>query len=330
MSDLPPVAPALPARPSRSQRLLRREAAALPADGTNYIRFLRGSRPRWWRGALGLVLAMVTYLVVTTVVAGVVFLAIGPLGGVDGTWFPHVALLINLAAVAAMLPVVLLVHRWVFGVRARWLHSVEGRFRWGIALKAGLIAVVPLVLVAAVPLVWEGTPPNPDLSAAAIVGVVGAVMLVPFQSAAEEYLVRGLVARSTGSWMRAPWAGLTVSVLTSSVFFALLHANLLPGPMIYYVLFAALLWLLAWRTGGLEAAVAVHAVFNTVNFVVSFLYAQPVTVSTSITSANQFESLWALIPVAVGVAIILWWFRRTGVNRSFRRTHTGAHTHGEE
>jgi len=324
VTELTPTVPVLRTRPPRKQRLLRAEAASLPADGSDYLRFLRGPRSRWWRGALAIVLAVVSFSVVAGVVANLVYMAIGLAGGMDEATFKTVDPVITLVSVAAGLPIMVLIQRWVFRVRGRWLHSVEGRFRWRLALRAALVSGVTLIVAFAITTAVDGSRFDPEISATAISGVIVAVVVIPFQGAAEEYLVRGIIARSAGSWARTPLVGLAVSALMSSAFFAVLHGNLLPGLMIYYMLFGAILWWLTWRTGGLEAAIAVHAVFNILVFLQAFLFAKPVELSTTVTAAEQFSASWVLIPVAVAALLVALWFRRAGVRRTYSAEQSGS------
>lgn len=316
MTDLPQSTPALPPPTSSRELILLAEAASLPAESADYVRFLRGPRWRGGKSVLGIVLGLASFLVVTNVISTPFYLV--PLldgGAVES--LPADMPIVALVSIAASLPLMLLVQRWTFGVRGRWLHSVEGRFRWGLALRAALVMAVTFAIAMGIPALVEGVPIAPDLSALSIITVVIAVMVIPFQAAAEEYLVRGLIARSSGSWARTPWVGLLVSALTSSVLFALLHGNLLPGLMLYFSLFGAVLWWLTWRTGGLEAAVGVHAAFNALSFLQAFLFDESVGLSTTVGAAEQFEAFWVMAPLAVTTLLILWWFRRDGVRRTY-------------
>lgn len=322
MTDRFPPIPASQSAPSPPERLVFDENASLPAEGADYVRFLRGPRWRKGKGLLGIVVGLAVFFLVVNVVSSPFIIGVLLTGGSVETLEVD-APVVTLVSIAASLPMMLLVQRWVFGVQGRWLHSVAGRFRWRLALGAALVMTIVLAISMVVTAAVEGTPLAPDLSVMSILMVVAALVVIPFQAAAEEYLVRGIIARSAGAGARRPWVGLTVSVLMSSLVFALLHGNLLPGLMIYYTLFGAFLWWLTWRTGGLEAAVGVHAAFNILVFLQGFLFAQPVGLSTTVTAAEQFSALWVVIPLAVAVLVILWWFRRTGVRRTFAGVESG-------
>ena len=92
-----------------------------------------------------------------------------------------------------------------------------------------------------------------------------ALLLVPLQAAAEEYVFRGWLLQAVGAYLRTPW----VAIAFQAVLFAAAHGwgtRLgLPGPGRHG---RALGWLTV-RTGGLEAAIALHVVNNLVAFTVA-------------------------------------------------------------
>src|SRR5690606_30694143 len=87
------------------------------------------------------------------------------------------------------------------------------------------------------------------------------LLLVPFQAAAEEYVFRGVVVQAIGAWVR--W--LPVGALVSTAVFAALHIYDVWG-LVDVAVFAIAAVIATWRTGGLEAAIALHAVNNVVAF----------------------------------------------------------------
>ena len=97
-----------------------------------------------------------------------------------------------------------------------------------------------------------------------------ALVLTPFQAAAEEYLFRGWIVQTFGAVVRSPWPGVAVS----AVLFALVHEGATASAWGFadLVVFAVALSLVTLRTGGLEAALALHMVHNAVSWVVSAAY----------------------------------------------------------
>nr|WP_263406241.1 CPBP family intramembrane glutamic endopeptidase [Nanchangia anserum] len=90
------------------------------------------------------------------------------------------------------------------------------------------------------------------------------IVLLPAQCAAEELVFRGFLMQSIGTWVRHP----AVAIVAPVPFFVLAH--LYSGwAMLDIAAFALTAGWLAWRTGGLEAAVALHVANNAVAFAVS-------------------------------------------------------------
>ncbi|MBD4543724.1 CPBP family intramembrane metalloprotease, partial [Xanthomonas citri pv. citri] len=67
-----------------------------------------------------------------------------------------------------------------------------------------------------------------------------------------------------GTWIRRPVVAVAVTAVLSAATFALAHGSLDPWILLDLAAFAVAAVLLTWRTGGLEAAVALHVVNNVV------------------------------------------------------------------
>ncbi|PZE56249.1 hypothetical protein DEJ24_13375 [Curtobacterium sp. MCPF17_001] len=95
------------------------------------------------------------------------------------------------------------------------------------------------------------------------------VLLVPFQAAAEEYVFRGFLMQTIGSWIPVRAVGAVVAVVVSTVLFAVLHVP--NGYNVWGILdvgsFGLVAAVIVLRTGGLEATVLQHALNNIMIFV---------------------------------------------------------------
>ncbi|MVA76244.1 CPBP family intramembrane metalloprotease [Auraticoccus sp. F435] len=166
------------------------------------------------------------------------------------------------ATIALLLPVVLLVRRWVGPRPVGLLSSVAGRLRRGWLGRALAVALVVHLVSFAVQLAVVdpllGTPLTaPRLVPGAAVFLAAAVLLVPLQSAAEEYVFRGVLMQAIGSWLRHPG----FAVLLPVPLFVLGHDYDLWGQLDIAVFAVTCGWI-TWRTGGLEAAIALHVANN--------------------------------------------------------------------
>lgn len=228
---------------------------------------------RWWKPLLVGLLGTMFYLVALVllflgaVLAGFAIPAWGR--GLDaffnsGAAFDlgdPVTLAVVLLSLIPLLPALLLATRIVGAQRVGLLSSVAGRLRWRWMLRCASVAAAVylvgyLVIFAVSALAGESVTPDlgrPELPVLLIL----TVLLVPLQSAAEEYVFRGYLTQTIGGWLRHP----AFTILLPIPLFVIGHDYELVG-MIDVAMFAAAAGWLTWRTGGLEAAIALHVVNN--------------------------------------------------------------------
>ncbi|KOX16365.1 abortive phage infection protein [Nocardiopsis sp. NRRL B-16309] len=275
---------------------------------------LADEKRRIWRGIAALALlvgGMFLFSIVLTLLAAVIDTLLGRdslLTG--GTELTPVAMGLNLIALALLLPWSMLIQRWLYGVRAASLHSVRSLFRPEVFGRAFLLifpvwAVYMTAFTAFTP-VEEVSWRVADLLAMFVVILV----VVPLQSAGEEYGLRGLAFRVAASWGRGPRAALVVGVVVSSLLFMVIHFAADPWLNVYYFTFGVTLALITWRTGGLETAVVIHAVNNTIAFLtVVLLRSDP---AAWIDRSVGVGSALMLVPCALLIAVtaVVWWRTR--------------------
>jgi membrane protease YdiL (CAAX protease family) len=148
-----------------------------------------------------------------------------------------------------------------FRQRPGWLASVQGRFRWGFFGRCLLIAA-PIIAVDLVAEALIAGPWELRLRDHTVFMIVVILLTTPLQCAGEEYLCRGLINRGFGSLPKGRTAGVATGALVSTAVFAVLHGATDPYLIVFYCFFGLACCLLAWKTGGLEAAIAVHAANN--------------------------------------------------------------------
>lgn len=288
---------------------------AVPPE-IEYHRVLAANERQLGRGILAIVLLVGGMLVFGSILTGVASLidqqrGAGPAPG-GSTYTPmfHAA---ALASVALLIPWSMLIQRRLYGVRGASLHSVVSRFRWDLFGRAVILigpawvatAVVSDYLVPEEQTVWSRI----DLLWLLAVTFV----LTPLQAAGEEYGLRGLVFRVAGSWARGPRTALVLGVLVSSVVFAVMHLSSDPWLNLWYLTFGVSTALVTWRTGGIEIAIVIHALYNTVAFLVAIALRTDLG-QTSDRSAGAATAA-VLVPcvVLVAVAAVVW----------FRTRHSG-------
>ncbi|WP_206022670.1 MULTISPECIES: CPBP family intramembrane glutamic endopeptidase [unclassified Salinibacterium] len=284
---------------------------SIPSE-VEYHRVLAGEKRRIGRGILAIVLligGMLVFNVLFTVAAALVNGPIEADGRAAYTPLFHAA---GLASVALLIPWSMLIQRWLYGVRGASLHSVLSRFRFDIFGRA-LLVILPVWVAVTAALYWSPLPQASWAYADVIWFLAATLLLTPLQGAGEEYGFRGLIFRIVGGWTRRPRAGLIVGILVSSVLFAVVHFSTDPVLNLNYLIFAAGIALIVWRTGGLEIAVVLHAGFNTLNFL--FDAALGIDITEAYDRSAGVGTVLTILPAAVViVAVLVVWVRtrRTG------------------
>ncbi|WP_328412376.1 CPBP family intramembrane metalloprotease [Streptomyces violaceus] len=294
--------------------------SALPPgpDGLPYHRLghLTG-RHRWWRPLVGTLLFVGAYLILSLLLLALAYvfgeLAGSPElpdGGPDFGPLSNTAL--DLTYIAIALPLVLLAVLWPGRRPAGTLSSVAGRPRWRWLGWCLLAAVLPVaVLTGTAFLLPEGETGSGESevwvgwgSFLTSLGVLA--VFVPVQAAAEEYVFRGWLTQAVGAFVRSPW----FAVLPQAVLFAAAHGWGTTWGFIGLLVFGVVAGWLTIRTGGLEAAVALHVLNNLVAF--GTLAAVVDGLTSDETAADSPWPL-ALADVATTLmyaALVLWLARR--------------------
>lgn len=308
-------------------------ACAEIPEGEAYHRMARTPLFRWWIPPLALlVFAVLLFFLWVGIAVAMTIVAILGGGGLapDSIRVSEiVGLGFGLSATALLLPIALFVARVVQWRRAGSLISVTGRMRWRWLARCVFGAAVPVTGGAALLLfladgslpvaTGEGSYGGTEVLAAALLVIV---LMVPFQSAAEEITMRGLVMQLVGSLgsrsgesafskvMRSQWP----AVLAGGTLFAALYAATHPGHLwttASLAVFGLSMAWLTWRTGGLEAAIGLHLTNSLVQF---SLYASDgrlseigtgVVVGAGLPMGTNTPQTLALTVVQVGLYLLL-------------------------
>ena len=139
------------------------------------------------------------------------------------------------------------------------------------------------------------------------------LLTTPLQAAGEEYVFRGYLLQALGAVFRNRW----VTILATALLFALAHGA--QNPPLFFDRFA-FGFIAAWlviRTGGLEAAIALHVLNNFLAFSIALAF------SDMTTALNPTGGTWWSLPVTltqslVYLGVVLWWARKRGITTSAR------------
>jgi membrane protease YdiL (CAAX protease family) len=290
------------------------ETSWVPA-GVEYHRVYAGEKRRILRGVAAIVLLFSGLIVLAQAcLAAAATIDTQLLGRTGFTPLQHAA---GAFSLALLIPYSMLLQRWLYGAPARSLHSVAGSFRFGVFGRS-LIVFGPLVLVAMSvgPTMPDDRIPwsTGDLVAFFVIGMT----LIPLAAAGEEYGLRGLMFRIVGSWTRGSRSGAVLGITLTTVLFSLSHGTLDPYILgSYLVLFGAMA-IITWRTGGLEVAVVLHAVYNVSALVLATTL--HLDVGGDLGSRGEIVGTPAnLVPsaaLAIITAVIWWTTRKSGPART--------------
>ena len=252
---------------------------------TYLVRMKEQERYRWWKPIVAFLLACLLFVLFT----GIAFFAIGfsgapsPIGalleqsetltadelmqqGLESLAESGLGISLLLGSVILLLPAVWIAMNATRLGGFRTLSSVEGHLRWK---RIGRL-IVPVLLVFAVGNAAElalgsilaGT--LPEFSVPSFSYILAILILVPFQSAAEEYAYRGFLMQSFGSWIPVT----AIPLLLQAVIFMGSHTYNVWG-LISILAFGLIAGILALKTGGLETSIVFHAMNNICAFLVS-------------------------------------------------------------
>ena len=300
----PPIPPARP-------------VSALPDGPRQYQQMLRGPLYRWWKPLLCLLLVIPLALVMMGLAIVPMLIAVWITGAdlietMDITNLGPIGFIYLNLSLIVFIPASGLSIWIVHGIRPRFLSSVAGGIRWKWLLRCVAVILPLWALYAGLAAVAEPpTSPPPDQWAALLVIVL---IMTPLQAAGEEYLFRGWIMQNVGAWFARPMVGLVVSLIVSAAAFS--SAHLSPDPWILGTI--ACLGLAAgiatWRTGGLEAAIAIHAVNNVLSYFVVMIFGgwSQAFVRPQSTGTPMMLVLAAAVS-GIALALVLWQAKRAGI-----------------
>jgi uncharacterized protein len=295
---------------------------ALPDVPRPYQQMLRGRRYRWWKPLLCLLLVIPLALLMMGLAIVPVLIA-GWITGVDFITSMDITNLGPIAFIYLNLSLIVFIPAsglsiWiVHGIRPRFLSSVAGGIRWRYQLRCVAVILPLWALYAGLAALAEpATSPRPDQWAALLVIVL---LMTPLQAAGEEYFFRGWIMQNVGAWFGRPMVGLVASLIVSAVAFSAAHLS--PDPWILGTI--ACIGLAAgiatWRTGGLEAAIAIHAVNNVLTYAVVMIFGgwSQAFVRPQTTGTPMMLVLAGIVS-GIALALVLWQAKRAGVQPNYQ------------
>jgi membrane protease YdiL (CAAX protease family) len=285
---------------------------------------------RWWKPLLALLLAFLLWVVFQVLVGGAGVVIELVRGGIRTDTAAHLtkdvtvfltidtanplSIVAGLGGVATLLPAVLLAYR-IVGLRPIGvLRSVAFRLRWRWMALCLVPALLITLIATGVSFIGSGplSAPTVPLGTFLLCAVL-IIVLTPIQAAAEEFAFRGLLMQMFGSWIR--WAWLVIPL--AAVIFAAAHTQYFGWATADVFVFALVAGYVTWRTGGIEAGIALHAANNTVAFLI---LASSITGGTRNTggTGDPISLLVSIVTMGLYVVAIEWLARRRGIVNELR------------
>jgi membrane protease YdiL (CAAX protease family) len=278
-----------------------------------YPLMLRTWTYAWWRPAVGIVALVIGLFAASIVLLPVLAATValdhrGSFGDAfnDAASLDHVTwqgmLYLNLS-LAAMVPLTWAIVRVVHRMRPRWLMSVKPGIRW--TFFWACFGLAPVAMIAQV-IVGALLPTDPNDLGASVNDItsttvaIGLVVLftTPLQAMGEEYAFRGYAMQAFGALTRRPW----IAIVVTATLFALAHGIQNAPLFLDRFSFGLMAGYVVYRTGGLEAGIALHIWNNLVAFGFALL------LGNIDDSLNVTEVSWWNIPLTItqnGVYLVL-------------------------
>ena len=132
--------------------------------------------------------------------------------------------------------------------------SSRGGFNFKLYLKALIIPFIAFIILQCLDVAIHGPEGTYHFS---ILFLISSLILVPLQCIAEEYVYRGLIMQTFGSWFKIP----VLAILLQSIIFTVSHGYNSLG-LIEIFVSGLIFGFLTWKTNGIEVSSAIHTANN--------------------------------------------------------------------
>jgi membrane protease YdiL (CAAX protease family) len=222
--------------------------------------------------------------------------------------------------IAAAIPATWAVTWWLHRLKPRWLSSVTPRLRWRYLLVCLALSVVALLASLGVGLLLPLAPGESpigdanEFTARTRDFMLVILLLTPLQAAGEEYLFRGYLTQAFGSLVWSRRLSQALAVLVPALIFALFHGISQDAPVFFdRFAFGVVAGILVIRTGGLEAAIAMHVLNNFLAFGLALAFGDLTTVLTATGGSSWWMILSTLTQSLVYLALATWVAKAMGL-----------------
>lgn len=132
--------------------------------------------------------------------------------------------------------------------------SSRGGWNFKLYLKALIIPFIALMVFQGIDVVINGADGTYHFS---ILFLIASLILVPLQCTAEEFVYRGLIMQTFGSWFKIP----VLAIVLQAIIFSVSHGYNSLGLVEVFVS-GLIFGFLTWKTNGIEVSSAMHTANN--------------------------------------------------------------------
>ena len=167
--------------------------------------------------------------------------------------------------------------------------SSRGGWNYKLFLKAFIIPFIVFLIVGFIESAINGFSGNYHFS---IQFFIISLIFVPLQGIAEEYVFRGLIMQTFGSWFKIP----ILAIILQGIIFAVSHGYNIIGNIEIFI-FGIVMGFLAWKSNGIEVSSAIHTANN---LAISFLVMFGIQSSTSTVEIHD-----AIIAIIIDIVLCI-------------------------
>jgi membrane protease YdiL (CAAX protease family) len=297
--------------------MMAADQALVSPDAREYHHLLRGPRFSWWRPMLAVALFLPVALLFWLVPALAFVLA-----GQREVIFAKddlrpVAFAFTNLTLASFILAAMLITWLVYRVDPRYLSSVAGRIRWRWLLRCAAVIVPMYVVYLALDLLLDWPQTAPPAQQGWLLLII--LTMTPLQAAGEEYVARGLLTQNIGAWFSNSRLALVVTALVSTAFFTAAHGSADMWIVLDLAVGSIGCSLLVWKTGGLEAAIVLHAANNVMGMASSLIFGGWGEGFIDAESKGEpLDVLLTLLVTGTVVVLVLSQARRCGLQHVYR------------
>ena len=197
-------------------------------------------------------------IIIAAIIALVISIAVFKITGANPNAGGIEKVIVSATTMIALIPGIYIGFKLVYKIPFSTQIAPVRKWNWSIYIKVYIITLIVYGALQLIPLLASGMPSITNTSIAVL---ILCLILPIFQGFAEEYLCRGLLMQTFGSWFKIP----IVAIVLQAAIFSIVHNYaILTAIGVFCV--GLLYGLITWYGQGLESASAMHAVNNTFSF----------------------------------------------------------------